>query len=77
MKNYNEIKEKYPNIIILVELDDFYECYNDDAIKVSKVLGVILTKKNDAPYMNFKKSNLDLNLTKLVKNGNQVGLVKF
>ena len=45
MKQYMEIKEKYPDSILLFRVGDFYETFHEDAIITSKVLGIILTKR--------------------------------
>ena len=45
MKQYNDIKSKYPNTILLFRVGDFYETFGEDAILASKVLGIVLTKR--------------------------------
>ena len=45
MKQYNQIKVKYPDALLLFRVGDFYETFGKDAIKASKILGIILTKK--------------------------------
>ncbi|MBP7435587.1 MAG: hypothetical protein KA799_05510, partial [Bacteroidales bacterium] len=44
MKQYWEIKNKYPDTIILFRVGDFYETFGDDAHIASEVLGIVLTK---------------------------------
>ena len=46
MKQYNQIKVKYPDALLLFRVGDFYETFGKDAIKASKILGIILTKKD-------------------------------
>ena len=45
MKQYRDIKSKYPNTILLFRVGDFYETFGEDAILASKVLGIVLTKR--------------------------------
>ena len=44
MKQYKEIKIKYPDSILLFRVGDFYETFGEDAIKTSEILNIILTK---------------------------------
>ena len=45
MKQYNDIKSKYPDTILLFRVGDFYETFGEDAILASKILGIVLTKR--------------------------------
>ena len=45
MKQYNSIKGKYPDAILLFRVGDFYETFGEDAKKAAEVLGIILTKR--------------------------------
>ena len=45
MKQYNDIKSKYPDTILLFRVGDFYETFGKDAILASKILGIVLTKR--------------------------------
>ena len=45
MKQYNTIKAKHPDAILLFRVGDFYETFGEDAIKTSKILDIILTKR--------------------------------
>ena len=45
MKQYNDIKFKYPNTVLLFRVGDFYETFGQDAVLASKVLGIVLTKR--------------------------------
>jgi DNA mismatch repair protein MutS len=45
MKQYNAIKGKYPDAMLLFRVGDFYETFGDDAVKAAGVLGIILTKR--------------------------------
>jgi DNA mismatch repair protein MutS len=44
MRQYNKIKEKYPDALLLFRVGDFYETFHEDAVKTSKILGIVLTK---------------------------------
>jgi DNA mismatch repair protein MutS len=45
MKQYNQIKAKYPDALLLFRVGDFYETFGADAIKAAKILGIIQTKR--------------------------------
>jgi DNA mismatch repair protein MutS len=79
MKQYNEIKGKYPDALLLFRVGDFYETFGQDAIKASKVLGIVLTqRKNGAAshieLAGFPHHSLDTYLPKLVNAGNRVAI---
>lgn len=79
MRQYNEIKAKYPDAILLFRVGDFYETFGDDAIKASKSLGIVLTKRANgaAAYMDlagFPYHSLEVYLPKLVRAGYRVAV---
>lgn len=79
MKQYNSVKSKYPNTILLFRLGDFYETFNEDAEIAAKVLGITLTKRNNGaagkmPLAGFPHHQLDVYLPKLVKGGHRVAV---
>lgn len=78
MRQYNDIKEQYPGTILLFRVGDFYETFSDDAILVSKELGITLTKRNNGgdqtPLAGFPFHALDSYLPKLVKKGFKVAV---
>lgn len=78
IKQYNEIKAKYPNTIILFRVGDFYETFGDDAIKTSKILGIVLTKRSNGSsnieLSGFPYHSLDTYLPKLVQYGHRVAI---
>lgn len=81
MKQYDDLKKKHPDVIILIRFGDFYQAYDDDAQKVSEVLGVTLTKiafKNDKSrtiaIAGFPLQALDTYLPKLIKAGHKVAI---
>ena len=57
MKQYHKIKDEYPDAILLFRVGDFYETFHDDAVKTSKILGIILTKRGSG---NKKETKLGL-----------------
>jgi DNA mismatch repair protein MutS len=78
-KQYNQIKAKYPESILLFRLGDFFETFNDDAIITSKVCGLALTKRNNGaagsmPLAGFPFHQLDNYLPKLVRAGYRVAV---
>ena len=51
MRQYNDIKSKHPNAILLFRVGDFYETFGEDAILASKILGIVLTKRSNEPHL--------------------------
>src|SRR6185503_9058564 len=51
MKQYNTIKAKYPDALLLFRVGDFYETFGEDAIKASSVLGIVLTRRANGSAM--------------------------
>ncbi|MFY7708187.1 MAG: DNA mismatch repair protein MutS [Flavobacteriales bacterium] len=79
MKQYNGIKARYPDALLLFRVGDFYETFGEDAIRASKILGITLTKRKNgaAAYVElagFPHHSLDTYLPKLVKAGNRVAI---
>ena len=79
MKQYRDIKSKYPDSILLFRVGDFYETFHQDAITASKVLGIILTKRgagsnSETKLAGFPYHSLDTYLHKLVKAGYRVAI---
>lgn len=79
MRQYSQIKERYPDTILLFRLGDFYETFNEDAHITSKVCGIALTKRNngagaDMPLAGFPYHQLDNYLPKLVRAGYRVAV---
>lgn len=79
MKQYNQIKSKYPGALLLFRVGDFYETFGEDAIKTSKILGIVLTKrKNGAAaemeLAGFPHHSLETYLPKLVRAGQRVAV---
>lgn len=78
MKQYWDTKQQYPGTILFFRVGDFYETFNDDAILVSKELGITLTKRNNGgdqtPLAGIPYHALDSYLPKLVRRGFKVAL---
>jgi len=79
MKQYNNIKAKYPDALLLFRVGDFYETFGEDAINTSKALGIVLTKRRNgaAAYVElagFPHHSLDSYLPKLVRAGYRVAI---
>ncbi|WP_091399767.1 DNA mismatch repair protein MutS [Arachidicoccus rhizosphaerae] len=80
MQQHREIKQKYPDAILLFRVGDFYETFGQDAVNAAGVLGITLTKRNsgnpDAMELaGFPHHALDAYLHKLVKGGYRVAVV--
>ena len=79
MKQYNDIKSKYPHTILLFRVGDFYETFGEDAILASKILGIVLTKRgagssSEVELAGFPHHSIENYLPKLVKAGNRVAV---
>ena len=79
MAQYNRIKTKYPQAILLFRVGDFYETFGEDAITTAKVLGIVQTKRANGAASHielagFPHHALDTYLPKLVKAGYRVAI---
>jgi DNA mismatch repair protein MutS len=79
MKQYQQIKHKYPGAILLFRVGDFYETFGEDAITASKILGIVLTKRANGSASHielagFPHHSLDTYLPKLVRAGQRVAI---
>lgn len=79
MKQYNGIKAKYPDAMLLFRVGDFYETFGTDAIKAAKVLNITLTKRgagsdSETALAGFPHHSLNTYLPKLVKSGLRVAI---
>lgn len=71
-QQYDEMKAKHPDAILLMRCGDFYESYFEDAETVAKVLGITLTKQGDKYIAGFPFYALDTYLPRLVRAGKRV-----
>ncbi|MDG1147471.1 MAG: DNA mismatch repair protein MutS, partial [Crocinitomicaceae bacterium] len=79
MKQYNQIKARHPQALLLFRVGDFYETFGEDAIVASKILGIVLTaRKNGSAgaveLAGFPHHSLDTYLPKLVRAGQRVAI---
>jgi DNA mismatch repair protein MutS len=79
MKQYNAIKEKHPDALLLFRVGDFYETFGEDAIKASRILGIVLTRRangaaSSVELAGFPHHALDNYLPKLVRAGQRVAI---
>ncbi len=79
MKQYNSIKAKHPDALLLFRVGDFYETFAQDAIKTSRILGIVLTKRQNGAASSielagFPHHALDTYLPKLVRAGQRVAI---
>ena len=79
MKQYNAIKVKYPDAMLLFRVGDFYETFGEDAKKAAGVLGIVLTKRGagsetETALAGFPHHSLNTYLPKLVKAGMRVAI---
>ncbi len=79
MKQYNAIKAKYPDALLLFRVGDFYETFGEDAVKTAGILGIILTKRgagseSEIELAGFPHHSLNTYLPKLVKAGERVAI---
>ncbi len=79
MKQYNQIKAKYPDALLLFRVGDFYETFGDDAVRAAKILGIIQTKRgagstSETALAGFPHHSLNTYLPKLVRAGCRVAI---
>lgn len=79
MRQYAQIKAKYPGALVLFRVGDFYETFNEDAVNASKVLDIVLTKRangkaSHVELAGFPHHALDNYLPKLVRAGYRVAI---
>jgi DNA mismatch repair protein MutS len=79
MKQYNQIKAKYPDALLLFRVGDFYETFGGDAIKAAQILGILLTKRgvgstSETELAGFPHHSLNTYLPKLVRAGQRVAI---
>lgn len=79
MKQYNAIKTKYPGALLLFRVGDFYETFGEDAVKASKALDIVLTKRangsqKEMELAGFPHHAMDNYLPRLVRAGYRVAI---
>ncbi len=78
MQQYNKIKVKYPDALLLFRVGDFYETFGEDAIKTARILNIVLTNRNNGgertELAGFPHHSLNTYLPKLVRAGERVAI---
>ncbi|WP_027377002.1 DNA mismatch repair protein MutS [Kaistella palustris] len=78
MTQYNTIKAKYPDALLLFRVGDFYETFGSDAVRTSQILGIVLTKRANGEghieLAGFPHHSIDSYLPKLVRAGLRVAI---
>ncbi|HYH55487.1 MAG TPA: DNA mismatch repair protein MutS, partial [Anseongella sp.] len=79
MRQYNQVKAKYPGALLLFRVGDFYETFGEDAVKASGILGIVLTRRANGAASHielagFPHHSLDSYLPKLVRAGQRVAI---
>ncbi len=79
MKQYNAIKAKYPDAMLLFRVGDFYETFGEDAVKTADILGITLTKRGagsegETALAGFPHHSINTYLPRLVKAGLRVAI---
>ena len=76
-KQWNDLKAKHPDALLLFRIGDFYEMYNQDARKGAEILGITLTKRNNSVFKElagFPHHALDTYLPKLIRAGERLAI---
>ena len=78
MGQYAQVKQKYPDAILLFRVGDFYETFGEDAVKASRALGIVLTARNNGgtpmELAGFPYHSMDMYLPRLVRAGYRVAV---
>lgn len=76
LKQFHEMKEKFPDVVLLFRCGDFYESYNEDAVTCADILGIVLTeiKESNIKMAGFPHHALDTYLPKLIRAGKRVAI---
>jgi len=78
MQQYNKIKMKYPDALLLFRVGDFYETFGEDAVKTARILNIVLTNRNNGgertELAGFPHHSLNTYLPKLVRAGERVAI---
>lgn len=77
-KDFNELKRKYPEAVLLVRIGDFYNAYQEDAQKVGEVIRTSATVDTEGDrHVFFHEHELDTILPKLIRAGNRVAIYDY
>lgn len=73
-KQYYQMKEKYPDVLLLFHVENSYESYEKDAKVCSDILGISLAKRGKVTMIMFPHYKLDEFLQKLIRAGQRIGI---
>ena len=82
MKQFVDIKNRYPNTLVLYRMGDFYETFFDDAVKANRLIGITLTKRSKLldgtpiPMAGIPMVSLDQYIARLVRMGESIVIVE-
>ena len=74
MRQYMDIKEKHQDMVLFFRLGDFYEMFNEDAIEVSKLLNLTLTRRGSSPMCGIPHHAARSYLKRLLDAGRKVAI---
>ena len=79
LESYNWMKSKHPDAVFLFRTGDTYESYKEDAKRVGRITGIKVSKQDvnsmgNIPVVSFPMSDLDINLSKLIRGGLRVAI---
>ena len=74
LAQWEELKKKHPDALLLFRCGDFYESYLEDAIEMGKTLNLSVITKNSVEYSAFPYHALDTYLPKLIRTGHRVAI---
>lgn len=73
-RQFDELKQKHPDAVLLFRCDDFYEAFGNDAEECARILGIIVTDREGIRVSAFPHHALDIYLPKLVRAGKRVAI---
>jgi DNA mismatch repair protein MutS len=74
MRQYRELKQRFPDYLLLFRLGDFYELFFEDAVEGARLLQITLTSRQDAPMAGIPHHALESYLARLVRAGRKIAL---
>ncbi|MBI4979851.1 MAG: DNA mismatch repair protein MutS [Spirochaetes bacterium] len=74
MRQYREIKDKYPDSLLFYRMGDFYELFFEDAVETSRLLELTLTKRHDVPMCGVPYHSVDQYLARIIRAGRKVAI---
>lgn len=74
LRQYNDLKAKHPDALLLFRVGDFYECFEDDAEACARICSITLNKRDGHRVAFFLHHALDTLLPKLIRAGKRVAI---